>query len=534
MMKKHLRLIAGIVGILFVFANVCLAQNDSLNRQKYWHLRHRLITKFIKVGYGPGESIPANKYITGISYSQKPFRIIRKIMWGDATGQLGYYLGVMATELYLIEAQGIPHDTYYNELIKELYLGLNAINRLDDVAEIIWGYGPRDCDVRIDKVEPVLWDSINNCWLPKPGSHHKPLRNGWCARMDGNVNLLEYFTDASSISTSLVRTWSWKDSVPSNQSGVNFDKYGYYLLDPNDPNFEYRNNGYYPHHQISQDQIFGMLMGLILVNEFVDDKTHYNGIGLKNMAKEIALRLIGCYKGWVIQNPIYPGVAMCNHGGSSFAFWNSLVKIKRYFETGEKKHVCDQILLWGVLDCKTSYPINRGLFALIASIANSTPTADMCKYATRDGFDWGFYFLLRKVIYQPKLHGSCDYTLDEIKNDLNLCPMRGPHYDVFDPGPNLDYVSDKPLFGTTYYQYSNQEILAHRPSQWFYSNRWSYQCTPNDPTQKNFKISSGEFNGLDYLLFYNLACIYYGMDAMGGNYTATRDMYFPEQPIIKK
>jgi hypothetical protein len=510
------------------------AQNDSLNRQKYWSLRHRLITKFVKPGLGPGESIPAAKYTLNIAWSRSPVCVIKKIEWGEATTHLGWYMGMMATELELLQRSNQSNDEYFLKLIEEIYFSLNAINRLDDAAEIVWGYAPDNCNTRIDKVEPVLWDSRTRCWLAKPGSNDQPERNGFCLRMDGNADLLEYFTDAASINTGMVRTWLWGDSLHLKKNSTNAGAFGFYTADPKEKGFEYRTNGYYPYNEISQDQIFHMLLGIVLIVEFVEEEIRYNGISLKLMAREIGLRLINQYHGMSFKNPKKPKRGLCNYGGNSFAFWQSVKKVRSYLETGKKNQIKDQVLLWGKLDCATSYPVNRGLYVVISSIANSTSQADLCKYSINNGFEWGFYTLLRQAIYNPKMNkGGCHYTLDMIKQELNLCLFRGPHCDAYEYGPAGDYVVRGNDKNKIFRDYTRQEMIDSIIPLWHFGNRFLGSCTPTSADQK-IPIFQGEFNGLDYLLLYNLANIVFGMDAMGGNYTATRDLYFPQDEMIIK
>ena len=516
--------------LLLVNVSMACAQGDSLNRQKYWCLRERLITKFVKPGLGPGESLPANKYTIGISWMTSPASLVKKLEWGDGTINLGWYIGVLATELELLQREEKTRNVYFQRLVEEIYFALNAFNRLDDEAEIVWGYAPADCATRIDKVEPVLWDSINQVWLPKPGSGDQPMRNGFFLRNDGNTNLLEYFTDATSICTEMVRPWVWRDTMSLSKTGDNFASFGFYYSDPREKGFEYRANGYYPANETSQDQIFNMLMGLTLTFEFVEEDIHYKGISIKLMAKEIALRMLSNYKGTEFRNTMRPGRPVCSAGGNSFAFWQSIKKMRRYFETGKKNQVKDQILFWGKLDCNTSSEVNRALFVVIAAIANSTPQQDLCRYATGDGFNWGFYYLLRRAIYNPPIltKGGCVYTLEQAKLELDACPFRGPHMDLFEYGEDGNYMADRNSKKQNFKEYTKQEIIDHREPLWHLTNRFFHVCTPQSADQKRFIVNQGEFNGLDYLLFYNLCHLVFGSEAMGGSYSKTRNIYFRE------
>lgn len=517
-----------IPGFLWLMTVVSvMAQDDYLNNTKYWNLRKRLVTDFVKPGLGPGESVPANKYSLSIAWSSYPHSLVKKLEWGDATAQLGWYLAVMATELKLLQQSGDTSSEYYFRLIEEIYFGLEAINRLDDVAEVIWSYAPDDCNTRLDRVEPVLWDSVNGKWLPKPGSNVKPERNGFFIRMDGTEQLLKYFTKASSINTSIVRPWIDDDTLQLKRNSTNAGSFGFFVGDPNAKGFSYKSVGYYPYSESSQDQVFHLLMGLMLVHDLVGEEIEFSGNSLKSMSREIALRILDHYDGMVIHNPLKPKRALCNAGGNSFAFWMSVKKIKRYFEKGKKNKVKDQIYLWGKINCETSYQVNRSLFAIVSALANSTPQQDLCRYTTRDGFSWGFYTLLRSVLYNiPVRAKGCFYGIEQIKYELGLCPFRGPHLDAFAYGDTEDYRVRTENEHRSFKEYTKQEVIDNKVPYWHYTNRFYQTCSPNTVDQKYFVVNQGEFNGLDYLLLYNLANLYFGIDAMGGNYLYGRKSYF--------
>jgi hypothetical protein len=337
----------------------------------------------------------------------------------------------------------------------------------------------------------------------------------------------------------MVRPWLSSDSifkVRKGEKSTHGGSFGFYNCDPNAHGFTYRANGYYSSNEASQDQIFGLLMGLMLVHEFVDKEIRYDTTSLQLMSREIALRVLGQYKGTEFRNPARPNRPICNFGGNSFAFWQSIKKIKRYFETGKKNRIKDQIYFWGKIDCNTSYQVNRSLYVLISSLANSTPQQDLCRYALGDGFTWGLYYLLRRAIYDPPVRtkGGCDYTVDEVKNELNLCPFRGPHFDVFAYDDDGKFKMDRSQNDRNFHEYTKQEILDNRVPLWHFTNRFYHICTPGSADQKRFIVEQGEFNGMDYLLLYNLAHLVFGIDAMGGNYANTREYYFREGEMIIK
>lgn len=119
--------------ILIMVGTGISAQDMSKNHQKYWYLRSKLRNDLMKVGLNQGESIPMtfrgktataadpNKTLTG---------------GGDLISELGIYLGVLATEYQLLALNSQNTDS----VRYELYCALNAVNRLDYNAEPLYGY----------------------------------------------------------------------------------------------------------------------------------------------------------------------------------------------------------------------------------------------------------------------------------------------------------------------------------------------------------------------------------------------------------
>jgi len=108
--------------LLAMFGEICsaLSQSNSDNLKKYWYYRYRLQNDFLRVGIGPGESIPAESR-----------KLNGEIKWEDSGMHLGWYIGVLATEYRLLDATG--QSTSATEL--ELYYALKALERLDYTAE---------------------------------------------------------------------------------------------------------------------------------------------------------------------------------------------------------------------------------------------------------------------------------------------------------------------------------------------------------------------------------------------------------------
>ena len=128
---RHSIATAAAVLVMTVGTGLGHADSTAQNLEKYHSLRNRLITEFSSVGPGPGQSEPAPERTdsTGV------------MKWGDGTIALGFSLGVLATEHYMLtnpstfpgadggDAGQLERTRY------ELYYALLALERLDRSAD---------------------------------------------------------------------------------------------------------------------------------------------------------------------------------------------------------------------------------------------------------------------------------------------------------------------------------------------------------------------------------------------------------------
>jgi hypothetical protein len=138
-MKKHYFL-------SLIFLACCFqiyAQLEIDNLDKYWTYRDRLRKNFLKVGNGPGESIPMSARSIGFPYSGGD-SLTSRVYWQDTDIYIGHYLSVLATEVKLlvnaynatIEAEEKQKILFQLEQSKnELYYAIQTVNRLDRGAE---------------------------------------------------------------------------------------------------------------------------------------------------------------------------------------------------------------------------------------------------------------------------------------------------------------------------------------------------------------------------------------------------------------
>lgn len=273
-----------LVVFCFIFFSFITAQTDSDNHYKYWYFKTRLNNDFVKVGLGAGESMPFNQ--RGAEAFNK-YAVNSKLKIGDGTGTLGYYIGVLATEYKLLQANNQNTDIVKHEL----FCALNAINRLDYKAEGLWQNGAENLNgffIRDDVPTSLLTNNYNHFNYYNNGSitSNNELSRGFCSRMESGANQI---------------VSDWIKRVEKNET---------------------------PIIEMSQDQIYNILFGLALVNKFVPEyETDNNAVfgygsgetSLTREARNIADRIINFVKdskdlngnscngpaatGWHIKNP---------------------------------------------------------------------------------------------------------------------------------------------------------------------------------------------------------------------------------------
>lgn len=501
-MKRIITILLWVTATVIPSAAQVNYEGDELNMEKYWYLRKRLVEKFVKVGAGFGEGHPADIIIIDASDDDWIYRAVKRLEWGgDATAVLGWYIGVLSTELKLLRENGED----YSGTTRELYYALNALNRLDDYAELVWDYSPSaTCsEEEIESLWPnapqVQWDSNNKTWLPQPGGSITGVqRNGFFIRADGppDQDFRDYFTDADVINSGVTRVCNPATNLPVGWS---------------DPTvISYRTAGYWGNNEESQDQLYHILMGLSLTAEFVDSSVTFNGVSLNLMARDIGIRFIEnvINEQMSIVNPVMDRLP-CNGGGFTGWFTPSLISLHDYLDNGVKNQANIQLPLPGTSD------VSRNICAVIMATANTCSNNVLCGYVSSDGFDWKLYYLLREAIYSDSSDGSCYSNLD-IRNDLGLCPCRGPHWDGWQYVDDGSYLvgGQMQTYGT---DYNNPQA---KPIKWYYPNWYTHSGVSESTSWK------GEFNGLDYMLLFNLATIVRGEDAIEIPYTDMLHHYF--------
>lgn len=237
---------------------------EAQNLQKYWYYRERLVNDYLIIGDFHGGSIPAARRIPiNNPQVEGPCVATQNILeWGDATISLGWYIGVLATEWKLLSDRG--EDV--SKTTEELYYALRAFNRIDEEFEYYWSGG---------------------------------------------------------MQTGVLNGFFGRDDVPADLIG-----------DPNNPNSNYKhfNSGLYSSSivkystsdfackghlaETSQDQIYHIMMGCALVSKLLPSTLQYNNMSLNNLngniyfvkeARDITSRMISWLNkdgDWTLKNPI--------------------------------------------------------------------------------------------------------------------------------------------------------------------------------------------------------------------------------------
>lgn len=477
--------------LLVLTTGMAFAQDGDTRHQKYGWMRYRLRYYFMHIGEDEGESLPAGiiKEFDRCYRDKAPTRLVD---WGDGTIFHGWYLGVLGTEAGLLRMQGEATDS----TAKELYLALQAFDRLDFNAEVIWSC--YNGATEKGQVSEVHWDPISRSWLGKaPG-----VVNGFFLRNDAPPDFIQYFPFADALGSALSGVYDSTDRR----------YFGEYKVCPP---FAYKANTYYPMNEPSHDQIFPLLMGLTLSYRCASG-IYWNGEDLGERARQTALRILDFYDdGWKIRNPVRTrygsgcnsdGCLPFNGGGNSLAYSYPLAILADHLRNG--RSFCGDPFVQPFKDIRNPYMtagsfasgrlwknlpplfykhhVNHHMEVSIGSVSNGYKAIRpwrgpeiLWERTHAHGTGWEFYYLLNKFLYPNKT----DYwETDSIEAELDLCPANGPHW----------FVRDKKHIVTPPWNVSLRYVHAFKNG-----DHWSRE----DSLNTWFK---GYFSGLDYMLLYNL------------------------------
>jgi|GEM_PF-5183969 len=487
------RTILALLLLCQLFSESAFAQyNTTVNQQRYWYYRWRLTNSFMVVGDGPGMSLPANQRH---GYYETPSGVMEEdcMKFGDGTIILGEYIGMLATEYYLLQ----QHNQNTIQTRKELYYALRAINRLDELAETCTGFS---CG--------------NNL-------------NGFLVRSDVPETFLQDHPELASVTATSklpVGHLSLEDCTVA-----------------------------------SHDQTISLLLGLRLVEQFVQGWDSYRGpldqdapqsfqdgeTGIVDEAKAITRRLIDWMRNphphisggftipWTLTVPCTGELADGGYGGNIETQWAYAFNIIAYEITGDAGYVLANPVnypLWlaavaGMdIDMSTNCPNTQSdnlTLKLMALADVNINTLDMDCHKPHYQVEW--MSLLNAVLNGRTLPSNL--WPQRFNDYLNTAPCWGPY--SYRHGSYTNTVND-PVVGW-YYNYPNNvphfnwtssNLLDAPERRW--DNTTCYPCSNCDLT-----IFEGEYNGIDYMLMHNLFWVYklQRNQPMGASYVDELNQY---------
>ncbi len=272
--------------LLFSF---CLnAQNDILNFNKYWYYKTRFNNDFIKIGLLQGESVPFNERgderTTGYP---SLFDSNTQLRTGDAIASIGMHIAFLATEYALLKNNNQKTDSVKHEL----FCALNALNRIDNFSE---QWFPNGNTMPLNGF--MIRDDMDNLFLYRNYDHFNYYSHG----IHPDTFQPEGFYpndqdhDRGFCSQMLIGQNKMASSFKNIQNGGSaFDN------------------------TMSQDHIITLLMGLNLINKYVDYSATdnntvfpYEGANVRSLKQEawnITDRIAQHFKNdplWNLRNPI--------------------------------------------------------------------------------------------------------------------------------------------------------------------------------------------------------------------------------------
>ncbi len=463
-----------VVFFLLFFPYSITAQTEQENLAKYRHYRQRFNQYFMYIGDRPGESL----VVCARNRDFKP-----QLSYGQHGIHFGYYLGVLATEYDLLMRN--EQHNQASETLEELSYALLAYEEQLDKCEQYWG--KEKCLDGFFVRENVPLDYLDSN-TESGRSHLESLNRGLTSE---NI-------------------WS-----PDNGSmkGLATGKPGWV-------------DGLYEHPAIkepmSQDEAYGVMMGMALVAKCVPPLAA-RAIHLFEL---ISLHIIGkneCQncggEGYVIKKPDCESVSESTGGVTAFFgygiayaaakvtgkdieyFYNTFDSkkisplVNDYFQTGKLKLTIgnnNMYMLWKI--CKRGIPgsqeWNRSMVSTLASIGDSWGK-NTNKGITNNCYwkkgpkphDWRSFYLSLWRFLHDKAPDNNEKKL--IKSELDVAPYEGP------------------------YSFKTEKYPAnYAPGGWAYVYR--YRATMKEQFEGDSYI--GVFNGLDYMLMYNLYQLIYAKE----------------------
>lgn len=454
-MKKLIWVWAILVGLL---PPLTFAQSPENNLMKYWKHRYRLEGDgtyenigFLKFGTGPGTMIPAERVLPwGDCYDN--------FEWGSNAGTCDGMWGVYNPGdrgAILFAADGTHHlghlmgvlATEYRLLVDH---GQDASGTLEDI------YNALEAFERLDRQAEVEFGLA-------------PDLNGFFLRDDVPHTMLQHFqTPNDTMSYTCLQS-----NLICNEGRVA--------------------NGEQNTNVMSQDQAIYILMGLSMVKKCVPTGTMFNGVDVRLKAQQNAHR-IGTFlrdNNWVIRDPNNQRVRLgWSAKGLSYAIATTIDWITENnvsagflpsyqngfsFNNGLSLWVA-QMQYYGL--GQTAGDVNDALFLTCAATSGLLTQAQIENYSQNANIE--IMALLRSYLHNSNPSNAIETFLN---GELDIAPCDRFCNQNLDGNGQLNWV--------TY-------LVCNNNNGWRSCNRWFHN------SHRNGGQWEGIFNGLDFMLLYNL------------------------------
>jgi len=359
--------------------------------KKYENYRAVLKSSFLIAGEKQGHSLPADA------------RNSVYMHFGDSTLFLGWYIGILATEYYLLSREFIKAETLnVRETLQELFFAVNALKRLIGTAAECF---KTVCQGPFDKVP------------------------GFFIRDDVTSDIKEYFSGVEKVSSDFIAE---------------------------DPYLK----------EESQDQLIHLLLGFSLVRRFIPGDTCVQEENILEMSQKLAFDICSCPSktGWVIKNP-YCGYKKVNRGPYAYFFSFPIVTSLQYIvQKGKELLNTVKRIFRYVWKNFMKYHIpcvynatNLHLVLTLACMSDSWGKNSI-KYLVNlsKKFNWPVYPMINIVLYSDNISHKKQY-LDDLKKRAKSMLENAPEEGLSHEGSPKGWKSSHRFLFETRAQDEGQE-----------------------------------------------------------------------------
>lgn len=512
--------------LLLVFGKVFSQSPVFLDEaQKYWYYRDRL-KYFVMPGSAPGQSILfsiRNPTCTQWDGTTQTIQAVQPRM------MMGFYIGMLATEYKLLKDNGQYNDA--TNTLNELNLALDALIRMDKCEdEIPWVYNYESMDgffIRED-IPPVLSDEMEAYF-----------NQGIDASLSAQ-QMAQLFPGRPSVINKFNVRCTRQFEDPQNYFYSNNLDFTHWAYENDEQAYWQYWKGY---KFISQDELIGMLMGLALVVKCVDDQPTKNkaiDIGGKTVSFTLGNNaLTNSEYASVIEDAtgvngeiVFTGMSQVDLlltllskqelgrtwmrfpdntlisdacGGNTYTLSKGIIYSGRFITSGCANAYPEvyqslsgtQKAIWqlalNTLESNISNQNGRNNMAMMSRLLAISNLSDYRTQKHLGNYNkWDvFYLMMRAVLHDGDLRDKNFFNYGRLIDQLQTAPCGGPYKYYFHPsGPN-----SYPNGWATYLKYQT-DVESQNGGYNHYGNPSGYD-----------ERDVGIFSGIDYMLFYNLACL---------------------------